>query len=361
MLKNLMSTRLLRLFSRHSDVSALARVASSPDNAEQKNFFDENGYLILRGFFSEQRVMQARQRLDALWRDRAEQQNLVIDTYFGQPNPGRMAFRKAPADCRQFVYKLMDVHLEDEVFRDLCTDGRLMQILRVLLGAHPLVCNSLLFERGSQQGAHFDTFFMPSKTPNMMAATWIALDRVTDTNGPLFYYPGSHLIPPYLFSHGRIEAIFSELETGAAAHIADIIERHHLKREVFKPEPGDVLIWHAQLLHGGSPIANPMETRRSLVSHYWTDVDFPEPEQRIDLGDERWVLRKSHQYVIDEDIMAEVDAFLATISASPQDVQAVPGTFDARKYLAWNQDVLRAGVDPWRHYREHGQAQGRVW
>jgi phytanoyl-CoA hydroxylase len=237
----------------------------------------------------------------------------------------------------------------------------LVQVIRELLGANPLVCNTLLLERGSQQEPHFDTFFMPSKTTNMMAASWIAIDRVTETNGPLYYYPKSHLIEPFLFSNGKISAVFAELETDAAKHIETIVKEYDLREERFLPEPGDVLIWHAQLLHGGSPIINKTETRCSLVTHYWTDIDFPDPAQRLDLGDGRWVLRKSHQPVINEKIYERVDALLATLSVSDALRSAVPSAFDARGYLARNQDLLNAGINPWEHFINHGRAEGRTW
>jgi hypothetical protein len=31
---------------------------------------------------------------------------------------------------------------------------------------------------------------------------------------------------------------------------------------------GDVLIWHADLMHGGAPIEDPKRTRKSLVAHF---------------------------------------------------------------------------------------------
>ncbi len=37
----------------------------------------------------------------------------------------------------------------------------------------------------------------------------------------------------------------------------------------FTARAGDVLFWHHNLLHGGSPIARPDSTRRSLVAHYF--------------------------------------------------------------------------------------------
>jgi ectoine hydroxylase-related dioxygenase (phytanoyl-CoA dioxygenase family) len=355
MLDRVIPRRLSRLLSRRD---AVPQGVITP---AQKQFFDDNGFLILPGFFPAEVVGRVKQHLDHLWEHRSGQANIVIDAFYGLPAEERRHFRKVSGDIRNAPYKLLDLHLEDALIRDACSARPLMQVLKALLGANPLVCNSLLFEWGSQQDAHFDTFFMPSRTRNMMAASWIAIDPVTETNGPLYYYPKSHLIEPYRFSHGKINAVFSELPTGAAAHIEHIVEHYGLKQERFLPQPGDVLIWHAQLLHGGSPIANPAETRCSLVTHYWTERDFPDADQRLDLGDDRWILRRGHQHVVDQESLAVVDAFLETLTVTDDMREAVPQSFDPRLYLARNQDVMRAGANPWEHYRTHGRDEGRVW
>ncbi|MEM6316971.1 MAG: hypothetical protein AAF960_04835 [Bacteroidota bacterium] len=34
---------------------------------------------------------------------------------------------------------------------------------------------------------------------------------------------------------------------------------------------GDILIWHANLLHGGNPILNPEHSRKSMTLHYFAE------------------------------------------------------------------------------------------
>jgi ectoine hydroxylase-related dioxygenase (phytanoyl-CoA dioxygenase family) len=51
--------------------------------------------------------------------------------------------------------------------------------------------------------------------------------------------------------------------------IESIIQQHNLQPHYFHAKKGDVLIWHANLLHGGSPINNPLLTRKSMVAHYY--------------------------------------------------------------------------------------------
>ena len=44
-----------------------------------------------------------------------------------------------------------------------------------------------------------------------------------------------------------------------------------IKKDLAKFYPGDVLVWHANLLHGGGPILREGATRRSMVAHYFCE------------------------------------------------------------------------------------------
>jgi hypothetical protein len=46
-------------------------------------------------------------------------------------------------------------------------------------------------------------------------------------------------------------------------------------RGSFLGKKGDVLIWHADLAHGGAPITKPGRSRRSLVAHFCAEADEP--------------------------------------------------------------------------------------
>jgi hypothetical protein len=53
-----------------------------------------------------------------------------------------------------------------------------------------MICNSLNFERGSQQPFHIDTWYMPPPVEGRMVVASIAVDDVDADNGPMAYYPG---------------------------------------------------------------------------------------------------------------------------------------------------------------------------
>jgi len=55
-----------------------------------------------------------------------------------------------------------------------------------------------------------------------------------------------------------------------------------LERRLMLAGKGDVIFWHAALVHGGSPAADRRLTRKSLVSHYSTVSGYPRDRRAPD-------------------------------------------------------------------------------
>jgi phytanoyl-CoA dioxygenase PhyH len=236
--------------------------------------WEAEGFIVLKSFFPADRVQPLNELVDRLWNDRRRKDNpLVIDVFDGMPEGRRIFFKNSPDESRAYPYKLNDLYLEYAQVRELVLDARLTRVLHDLLGGAPMVCNTLNFEWGPQQKDHFDTFYMPPREPNRMVAAWIALEDVSPDAGPLRYYPGSHKIPPFLFSHGKTDAIPSELPN-FQKYIEDELERRGLRPAMYVAQTGDVLVWHAQLLHGSYPIQDSHRTRKTLVAHYFRAQDY---------------------------------------------------------------------------------------
>lgn len=51
--------------------------------------------------------------------------------------------------------------------------------------------------------------------------------------------------------------------------IQKLLEGQNLEKKFFTAKKGDVLIWHANLLHGGSKVVDQARTRKSMVLHYF--------------------------------------------------------------------------------------------
>ena len=146
------------------------------------------------------------------------------------------------------------------------------KILGTFLNGRPIICNTLNLEFGSQQEFHTDSLYMTPPRDLNLAAHWIALEDTDPDAGPLRLYPGSHKIRPFLFSSGKMTAIHKEMKY-YHDYMRQKVEEMGLKEERFMAKKGDVLIWHSQLFHGGSPINNDSLTRRSIVTHFFKEGD----------------------------------------------------------------------------------------
>ena len=235
---------------------------------DQRAAWERDGYLALPGFFTAGQVDRITAATEAAYRDPPAW--LVVDNTATGRRARLADFTPAERDVRRF--KLNDLYLELPDVRAVALDPRVRGILGGLMHEPVVLCNSLNFEKGSEQGDHIDSLYMTPRTPDKLVATWVALEDAHPDAGQLFYYPGSHKIPLYKFSDGTHHAIGAEMD-GWRKHIFDGITASGLKRETFPAKKGDLFIWSANLVHGGSPIADPARTRKSLVCHYYSHTD----------------------------------------------------------------------------------------
>merc|ERR1712173_305328 len=78
-------------------------------------------------------------------------------------------------------------------WQGLVTDPCLLAVVEVLIGAPVGHMSGLLFERGTQQDLHVDTWYgLAGRKPGSMVGVWYALDDADEDNGPLLYVTGSH-------------------------------------------------------------------------------------------------------------------------------------------------------------------------
>ncbi|MFM9048290.1 MAG: phytanoyl-CoA dioxygenase family protein [Cyanobium sp.] len=152
-----------------------------------------------------------------------------------------------------------------------------MAFLDELFGSSPALIATITFWKGSQQPLHQDfSYVHHHRRLGELAATWIPLEDIQPDAGPLIYYQGTHFPErlgffdwgggSILASRDAPESVFDEYQK----HLLRLIDEHHFQPSIFLPKRGDVLIWHGALIHGGTPMANPALTRRSLVCHYTT-------------------------------------------------------------------------------------------
>lgn len=169
--------------------------------------------------------------------------------------------------------RLQDGWQKHAAIRMLALEPIILDLLRHLYGRDPFAFQTLNFAVGSEQPYHSDAIHFHSYPLGFMCGVWIALQDVASESGPLLYYPGSHRLP-YLSA----ESLCLDPQQVAAEphpqrffqdHWHDAVRDGQFAKQTFLPRRGEVLIWHANLLHGGEPVHDRTSRRWSQVIHYF--------------------------------------------------------------------------------------------
>lgn len=209
--------------------------------------WSSDGYAIFRSFFSEETVNSVNRLLDELMKEK----------------------RMPVKDSRKIMFA---VRYSQEI-KELVNNKELTDILELLMGKPVELFQSVNFLKGSEDPAHSDFIHMSTYPYGYLLAVWIALEDIDTSNGPLYFYPGSHKLPYIMndqFDHGGGRWLLGRRnKDNYAKAIQQLIETDKFEKKTFTASKGDVLIWHANLLHGGSKMLDPLRTRKSMVMHYY--------------------------------------------------------------------------------------------
>jgi ectoine hydroxylase-related dioxygenase (phytanoyl-CoA dioxygenase family) len=224
------------------------RLTSFPEDVQQSllNWSDQ-GFLVWNQFFPQETIDEINKETD----------RVVISGKISITHDNKFPF----------------LNRESKKIDAITRDPQLTNLLSLLLGKEVVPFQTLSFIKGSGQRAHSDSIHMTTYPLGYLIAVWIALEDVQPDSGPLFYFPGSHRLP-YLLNDdfGKISSAWMTGERSYKDYedvIEELIAQKHLEPAVFLPKAGDILVWHANLLHGGQPIENPARTRKSMVIHYY--------------------------------------------------------------------------------------------
>lgn len=224
--------------------------------------FIEKGYTIFKGVISPEQADRIQADVNGIF-DSPSKYIYSHNQNFGAPE-GLDAFPRGS--------RVQDVFALSEPARDAIGAPAIKRFVEMLFEEDVIAMQSLSFQYGSEQAMHQDTAYVVSQKPLHLVASWIALEDIQPGSGELIYYPGSHKFDHFLFGNGRKH--WHQAQDGHDVHREFLDSLHEkakaqgIERDSFIAKKGDVLLWHADLAHGGSPITQPDQTRRSLVAHY---------------------------------------------------------------------------------------------
>lgn len=209
--------------------------------------YQENGYLIARGLFTPSEVQA------------------LISHYMelrAQPHPGDL-FGVDPnsSDPLKKYPRMLQMHRYDEISLKALLDRRIQEYLTTLMGREPFAVQSMIYFKppGARgQALHQDQYYLRVQ-PGTCIAAWVALDRCDEENGCLQVVPGSQEWPLLCTTKADTSLSFTDVTvpippgTDVRAMVMD---------------PGDVLFFNGQVVHGSTPNRSTDRFRRSLILHY---------------------------------------------------------------------------------------------
>ncbi|HLH04626.1 MAG TPA: phytanoyl-CoA dioxygenase family protein [Bryobacteraceae bacterium] len=241
----------------------VARGEITQAEAEQCRYWREHGYIILPKLIEDE-------TLDSVW----QAYQRAVDTGVIPLQPESMG------ENDPWPGRFLDPHQKVEEFCRILRHERLLHWIRLLMEREPEPFQTITCHKGSQQGAHSDSIHMTTYPLGYLTAAWIAFEDIHPDCGPLVYYPGSHRLP-YLFSKdvGISEEEFKTRKYASyhekyEPRIQQLIAEYGLEPHYFHARKGDVLIWHANLIHGGSMRRNIELSRRAVVCHFFVKGSF---------------------------------------------------------------------------------------
>ncbi len=210
--------------------------------------YHTNGYVVLTGLLPQSLVDQVRH----------EAETKAFDPAF-------------PIATPRDENRVQDFWKVSEVTKQLAIYPEILDLLELLYGRPSVPFQTLSFKVGTQQRAHSDTIHFSSLPARYMCGVWVALEDISEENGPVFYCPGSHRLTEYDFSQIRTSSSTTSYDNYKEYEdfMEEIVAANKFEKKKFLAKKGDVLIWSSNIIHGGSPVTREGATRWSQVTHYF--------------------------------------------------------------------------------------------
>jgi len=147
--------------------------------------------------------------------------------------------------------RIQDAWKFNNAVKQLARYPQVLRTLEALYQKKPLPFQTLNFPVGTQQRGHSDAaHFNCWPNDGSMCGVWVALQDITEDNGPLIYYPGSHQWPElYPVNFGITPG--PEEKNKFAKKFDTFVRSLGIKPQRALLKKGQAVIWAANLIHGG--------------------------------------------------------------------------------------------------------------
>jgi ectoine hydroxylase-related dioxygenase (phytanoyl-CoA dioxygenase family) len=208
-----------------------------------RNFFHEQGYLLIPNLFS-------RQEIDAVLADEQQLHTHHLVTEANGRNKGGMVVEDGATPRLQF-----GIHKTDSLFALLCRHPRLAGLTQSVMGIPLYIYHSKLAFKapftGSVQYWHQDySYWQKGHAQPTMASCLVMLDEHTEDNACMQVLAGSHRAGLVDHEYAPRESTGDNQLRIPSSALPDYCRRY--PRIKLVGQPGTVALWHSNTMHASS-------------------------------------------------------------------------------------------------------------
>nr|XP_027204863.1 probable phytanoyl-CoA dioxygenase [Dermatophagoides pteronyssinus] len=233
---------------------------------EQRDFYEENGYILIKKLLSDNDIERYWQRFQDLATGKVE------------PNP-LLLLQRELATAKQAIhernlYKVQELYADDVLF-EYCRHPLVLDIVEAFTGGpNILAIHSMLINKPPDAGTkssrhplHQDLHYFPMRPADRIVGTWTAMEKITKENGCLSAIPGTHKGEHLEHDYPEWEGGVNKLYYGIKDMKNVVGDRIHIEME-----RGDCLFFHPLLIHG-SGMNRTKGFRKAISCHFASSTD----------------------------------------------------------------------------------------
>ncbi|NWI99030.1 PAHX protein, partial [Crypturellus undulatus] len=223
----------------------------------QRQFYEENGYLVIRKLVSDEDIERFRKEFIRICNKEVKPLGAMIMK--------DQVLRSQAAASEKAVNKVQDFQEDEELFR-YCTLPQVLKYVQCFTGPNIMAMHTMLINKlpdsdmqTFRHPMHQDLHYFPFRPAERIVCAWTAMERAHRDNGCLVVLPGTHTEP--LKPHGYPKGQRNKLFHG----ILDLDENSPSVHVVM--EKGDTVFFHPLLIHG-SGVNKTSGFRKSISCHF---------------------------------------------------------------------------------------------
>uniref|UniRef100_A0A8C8RW85 Phytanoyl-CoA dioxygenase, peroxisomal n=1 Tax=Pelusios castaneus TaxID=367368 RepID=A0A8C8RW85_9SAUR len=231
---------------------------------EQRHFYDENGYLLIKNLVSDEDIERFRNEFAKICKKEVQVPGLIIMRDVAIAKSEFVPDQKA-------VTKIQDFQEDEELFR-YCSMPQILKYVECFTGPNIMAMHTMLINKPPDSGKktsrhpmHQDLHYFPFRPADLVVCAWTAMERIDRSNGCLVVLPGTHKGSLKQHDYPDWEGGVNKMYHGVRDYNKSL-PRVHLVME-----KGDTVFFHPLLIHGSG--MNSTEGFRKAISCHYASAD----------------------------------------------------------------------------------------